>query len=81
MLKLFLAYASTLRTILLDYVRSLKCDLAVILTESIFPVLHFLYLDLVRTGLRDHLRSHSFGVSEEMQRFSGELMITLGMLY
>ena len=78
MLNLFLAFAPTLRGIVLDYVRSLRCEYALLLQESLFPVLQYLYLDLVRSGVRDHLTEHGYGLSEELSRFSSELCCSFG---
>ena len=75
---MFLAFAATLRGIVLEYVRSLRCEYALLLHENLLPVLQYLYLDLVRSGLRDHLKDHGFGLSEEISRFSSELLHTLG---
>ena len=75
----YLAFAPTLRGILLDYLRSLRSDYALLLQESLTPVLQYLYLDLVRTGVRDHLKGHGFGLSEEISRFSSEICYSLGM--
>lgn len=63
---------------MLDYLRSIRCDYALLLHENLFPVLHYLYLDLIRAGLRDHLKDQGFGLSEEISRFSSELLHTLG---
>ena len=63
---------------MVDYVRSLRCEHALLLQESLFPVLQYLYLDLVRSGLRDHLKEVGYGLSEDMSRFSTELCHTLG---
>ena len=79
--ELYSAYAATLRSILLSYIQSLKTELACLLHESLFPVLHYLYLDLVRTGTRDHLMSRGFGISEELSQFSLELRISLGRFF
>ena len=65
----------------MDYIRSLRCEHALLLQESLFPVLQFLYLDLVRCGLRDHLKEVGFGLSEDMSRFSTELCQTLGEFF
>ena len=63
---------------MLDYVRFLNCEIGVLLQEKLFPVLKYLYLDLVRAGVRDHLKDHGFGLSEETSRFSSELLQSLG---
>ena len=77
MLKI-LAFAKTLQSIVLDYVKSQKYGLGLLLYESLMPVLQFLYRDLVRTGLRDHLLGYSHGLSEELSTFSTHLMYYLG---
>ena len=81
MLKYILAFAVTLRGIVMDYLRSLSCDHGVLLQESLFPVLHYLYLDLVRGSVRDHLKGVGFGPSEELLKFSAELRLGLGKFY
>ena len=55
--------------------------MGVLLQEKLFPVLKYLYLDLVRAGVRDHLKEHGFGLSEEISRFSSELLQGLGKLF
>lgn len=70
-----------MRSIVLDYIRSLKCEIALLLQESLFPVLQYLYLDLVRAGVRDHLKDVGFGLSEDISRFSSELGVSLGMFF
>ena len=68
----------TLRTIVLDYVRSLKFGLGLLLHESLMPVLRYIYLDLVRVGLRDHLVGYTHGLSDDLSAFSTDLMYYLG---
>ena len=75
---LHLAYCQTLRTLLLDYARSLKCEIGLLLHDSLFHLLHFVYLDLVRCGTRDHLKSLGFGLSSELSQFSAEINLCLG---
>ena len=70
----------TLQAIVLDYVRSLKYGLGLLLHESLMPVLNYIYRDLVRQGLRDHLLGFSHGLSEEISSFSTDLMYYLGKL-
>ena len=77
----FLAFTRTLRDIVLSYVRSLRVECGLLLHDALFPVLQFIYSDLVRTGFRDHLIGVSFGVSEELSSFSTHLMHYLGMSY
>ena len=60
------------------YVRSLVFEHGVLLWESLFPVLHYLYLDLVRGSLKDHLKGLGYGPSEELLQFSAELRLNLG---
>ena len=74
----FLAFAETLRTIVLDYVKSIKYGIGLLLSESLMPVLQFIYRDLTRTGLRDHLLGYTHGMSEDMSTFSTHLMYYLG---
>ena len=77
--KRFLAFVKTLQSLVLDYVKSLKYGLGMLLSESLMPLLQYVYRDLVRTGLRDHLLGYTHGLSEEMSSFSTHLMYYLGM--
>ena len=45
------------------------------------PVLSYIYRDLVRLGLRDHLKGVVNGLSEEITSFSTHLMYYLGKIY
>ena len=78
--KKFLAFTETLRNIVLDYVKSVKYGIGLLLSESLMPVLQFIYRDLTRTGLRDHLLGYTHGLSEDMSTFSTHLMYYLGKL-
>ena len=64
---------------MLEYVRSLRCEIGILLHENLFSILHYIYLDLVRCGTRDHLKSLGFGVSTELSKFSAEVRLCLGM--
>ena len=78
--KKFLAFTETLRNIVLDYVKSVKYGIGLLLSESLMPVLQYIYRDLTRTGLRDHLLGYTHGLSEDMSTFSTHLMYYLGEL-
>ena len=81
MLKIFLAFVSTLKDLVLGYVRGTKYGLGLLLYESLMPVLHYLYRDMIRVGLRDHLLGYSHGLSEDISSFSTDLMYYLGTFY
>ena len=73
-----LAFVITLRDIVISFVKSLRCDIGVILFENLFPVIHYLLQELVRLGLRDHLLGIGFGLSEELSTFTTQLITSLG---
>ena len=73
-----IAYVPTLRDVVLSYVRSLKCEIAALLHESLFPVIHYLLQQLCRLGLRDHLIGESFGLNEDLSGFAAQLFTGLG---
>ena len=75
-----IAFVPTLRDVVLSYIRSLKCEIAVLLHESLFPVIHYLMQELCRLGLRDHLVGESFGLSEDLSGLAAQLFTGLGML-
>ena len=78
--KFVLAFTKTLQELILSYVRSLKIEIGLLLHEPLFPVLEYVYSDLIRCGTRDHLLGKSFGISEEMSSFSSQLMYHLGKI-
>ena len=73
-----LAFTMTLKNILLAYLRSLRTELGALLYESTYSILEYVYQDLIRMGVRDHLVGYSFGISEELNSFSSQLMYCLG---
>lgn len=68
----------TLRSLILNYARSVKYGLGLLLHGSLLPALEYVYRDLVREGLRDHLLGYSHGLSEDITSFSTDLMYYLG---
>ena len=67
-----------MKSIVLDYIREQKYGLGLLLHESLMPVLVYIYRDMIRLGLRDHLMGTINGLSEEISSFSTHLMYYLG---
>ena len=67
-----------MKSIFLNFVLSTRSDLGPVLFESLLPIIQYLYQDLVRVSLRDHLVGVSFGVSGELSGFSSTLMSFMG---
>ena len=59
--------------------KSLRVNVGAILHEPIFPIIQFIYQDLLRTGVRDHLLGRSYGLTDESSAFTSQLLLTLGM--